>query len=159
MISVFGAVFAPDPKAAAAELARVRAPQGRILLAAWVPKGPISRAVRLGRQMMAEVLEEPPGSPPFPWHEQDALSDLFEPHGLRASLEEHEISFTAPSAEYFVDREGENHPLAVAARPVLEEAGRADELRAGLIELYEEANEDRSAFRVSSRYAVADIAP
>ncbi len=159
VISVFGAMFASDAKAAAAELARVRAPQGRILLAAWVPEGPIFRAVRLGRQMVAEVLEQPPASPPFLWHDQDALSDLFEPHGLRVSLEEHGISFSASSAEYFADREGENHPMAVAVRPALEEAGRAEELRAGLLEIYEEANEDPSAFRVTSRYAVADIAP
>lgn len=159
VISVFGASFAPDPKAAAAELARVRAPQGRLLLAAWIPEGAISRAVRLGRQMVAEALEQPPGSPPFPWHEPDALSELFEPYGLRTSLEEHEISFAAPSAEHFVDREAENHPLAVAVRPALEEAGRAEELREKLLELYEEANEDPSAFRITSRYAVADIAP
>jgi SAM-dependent methyltransferase len=159
VLSVFGAVFAPDPSAAAAEMARVRAPKGRILLSAWIPEGAISRAVRLSRQTVSEILEQPPAGPPFAWHEADGLRELFEPHGLSISLDEHQISFTAPSADVFVEREAENHPLAVAAQPVLEQAGRAEELQRRLLELYEEANEDPSAFQVTSRYAVAEIAP
>jgi hypothetical protein len=74
---------------------------------------------------------------------------------VEVSVEEHKISFTAPSARQFVDNESENHPLAVAARPITEKAGRTDELRDRLVGLYEEANEDPSAFRVTSRYVVA----
>ena len=50
VLSVFGAIFAPDPRAAADEMVRVLAPEGRLLLAAWIPEGAISRAVRLNRQ-------------------------------------------------------------------------------------------------------------
>jgi SAM-dependent methyltransferase len=159
VLSVFGVNFAPDPKAAAAELARVRAPKGRILLAAWVPDGAISRAARLTRELMAEVQDRAPLQPPFPWHETEAVRELFAPYGLSVSDSVHEISFEAQSAEAFVERGQQNHPMAVAARPALEEAGRADELRERLLEIYEEANEDPSAFRVTSRYAVAEIAP
>jgi hypothetical protein len=53
--------------------------------------------------------------------------------------------------------EGENHPLAIAARPVLEGAGRAEELREGMRRIYEEANEDPDAFRLTSRYVVAEV--
>jgi SAM-dependent methyltransferase len=154
VLSVFGAIFAPEPRAAADEMVRVLAPNGRLLLAAWIPDGAISRAVRLNRQTVSEILEQPAAAP-FPWHERDALSELFEPHGLEVAIEEHEISFTAPSAQEFVDNESENHPLAVAARPVIEKAGRAEELRQRLLDIYEEANEDPSAFRVTSRYIVA----
>jgi hypothetical protein len=139
VLSVFGVIFAPDPVAAAAEIDRVSAPQARVLLAAWIPGGPISLAVRLSRRTMAEILGQPPPSPPFPWHEHDALSDLFEPHGFSVSLTEHSLAFGAPSVDEFMRIEGENHPLAIAARPVLEgrrarggdSRGNAPDLRGG----------------------------
>jgi SAM-dependent methyltransferase len=159
VLSVFGVIFAPDPKAAAAEMARVLAPSGRMLVAAWVPEGTISRGVRLINEAVAETLGEPAPPPRFPWHEREALIELFEPHGLDVSLQEHRISFTSASAEEFVDRESDNHPLAVSAGSVLEAAGKAADLRRQLVELYEEANEDPSAFRVTSRYVLAVMEP
>jgi ubiquinone/menaquinone biosynthesis C-methylase UbiE len=39
LLSVFGVIFAPDAAAAAAEMARVAAPGGRIVLSAWIPGG------------------------------------------------------------------------------------------------------------------------
>jgi SAM-dependent methyltransferase len=159
VLSVFGAIFAPDPEAAAAEMARVRAPQGSILLAAWIPGGAVSQAVRFTRETVAEVLGQPPPSPPFAWHELESLSGLFTPFGLTVSLTEHALAFAAPSVDVFMRIEGENHPLAIAARPALEGAGRAEEVRQGMRRIYEEGNEDPEAFRVTSRYVVADIAP
>jgi SAM-dependent methyltransferase len=157
LISVFGAIFAPDPPAAAAEIDRVTAPSGRILFAAWVPGGAISQAVRLNRQVVAEIRGQPPSSPPFLWHELEALSGLFEPHGFSVSLTEHSLSFRAPSVDEFMRIEGENHPLAIAARPVLEGADRADEVRDGMRRIYEEGNEDPDAFRITSPYVVAEL--
>jgi len=157
LISVFGAIFAPDPGAAAAEFDRVTAAAGRILFAAWIPGGAISQAVRLNREVVAEILGQPPPSPPFAWHELEALTALFGPHGFSASLTEHSLSFGAPSVDEFMRIEGENHPLAIAARPVLEGAGRADEVREGMRRIYEEGNEDPEAFRITSRYVVAEI--
>jgi SAM-dependent methyltransferase len=156
LLSVFGAIFAPDPKAAADEMVRVHSPSGRMLLVAWIPEGPVSQAVRLSRETMAEIRgQELPT--PFPWHEREALAELFEPHGLSASISEHELAFHAPSVDVFMQIEGENHPLAIAARPVLEEAGRAEEVREGMRRIYEEANEDPAAFRLTSRYVVAEL--
>jgi SAM-dependent methyltransferase len=157
VVSVFGVIFAEDPGAAAAEIARVTKSSGRLVLAAWIPGGPISDAVRLARQTMAEILDQPSPSPPFPWHELDSLSDLFEPHGFSASLTEHSLPFHAPSIDEFMRIEGENHPLALSARPVLEKAGKAAEVQAGMRRIYEEGNEDPSAFRITSRYVVAEF--
>jgi SAM-dependent methyltransferase len=157
VVSVFGVIFAPDPAAAAAEIDRVTAPAGRIVLAAWIPGGPISDAIRLSRQTLAEIRGDPPPSPPFAWHEAGTLSRLFEPHGFSLSLTEHALAFGAPSVDEFMRIEGENHPLAIAARPILEEAGRADEVREAMRQIYEEGNEDPSAFRITSRYVVAEL--
>jgi SAM-dependent methyltransferase len=157
VLSVFGVIFATDPQAAAAEIDRVSAPKARALLTAWIPAGPISDAVRLSRQAMAEILDQPPAAPPFPWHERVALSELFEPRGFSMSITEHSLAFGAPSVDEFMRIEGENHPLAISARPVLEGAGRAEEVRDGMRRIYEEANEDPSRFRLTSRYVVAEM--
>jgi SAM-dependent methyltransferase len=157
VLSVFGAIFAPDHAAAAAEIARVTAPDGRVVLAAWIPGGPISQAVRLNRETLSEISGEPPPSPPFAWHELDALSGLFEQHGFTASITEHPLAFGAPSIDEFMRIEGENHPIAIAARPVLEGAGRADEVREGMRRIYEQGNEAEEGFRITSRYAVAEL--
>jgi ubiquinone/menaquinone biosynthesis C-methylase UbiE len=156
-LSVFGVIFAPDPAAAAAEIDRVTAPDGRAVLAAWIPGGAISQAVRFVRQTMSEILGQPPASPPFAWHELESVSDLFDPQGFSASLTEHALSFGAPNVDEFMRIEGENHPLAIAARPVLEGAGRADEVREEMRRIYLEANEDPDAFRITSPYVVAEL--
>jgi SAM-dependent methyltransferase len=157
VISVFGATFAPDPEAAATEIDRVTTPKGRVLLSAWVPGGAISQAIRLTRQTLAEIRDQPPPSPPFPWHELESLSSLFEPHGFSTSLTEHSLAFHAPSVDEFMRIEGENHPIAIATRPALEAAGRADDVRDGMHRIYEEGNEDPHAFRITSRYVVAEL--
>jgi SAM-dependent methyltransferase len=157
VVSVFGAIFAEDPAAAAAEIARVTKPSGRIVLAAWIPGGPISDAIRLSRQTLADISDRPLPPPPFPWHERDSLASLFEPHGFSVSLTEHPIPFHAPSIDEFMRIEGENHPLAIGARPALEAAGRAEEVREGMRRIYEKGNEDPDGFRITSRYAVAEL--
>jgi SAM-dependent methyltransferase len=156
-LSVFGAIFAPDPPAAAAEIDRVTAPDGRVLLAAWVPGGAVSQAVRFTRTTMADILGQPPPSAPFAWHELETVSALFEPHGFSGSLTEHSIAFHAPSVDEFMRIEGENHPLAISARPVLEKAGRADEVREEMRRIYLEGNEDPDAFRVTSPFVVLEL--
>jgi SAM-dependent methyltransferase len=157
VISVFGGMFAPDPAAAATEMERVAAPGARLVLAAWIPGGPISDAVRLARETVAEVLDRPAAAPPFAWHKLEPVAGLFEPYGFSASLSEHSLSFGAPTVDEFMRIEGENHPLAIAARPVLEGAGRADEVREGMRRIYEEANEDPDGFRLTSRYAIVEL--
>src|SRR5262245_61886872 len=154
VVSVFGVIFAPDPPKAAAEIVRITKPAGRLVLTAWIPGGPISDAVRLVRQTVSEIRGQPPPAPPFPWHERDSLSGLFEPYGFSVSLTEHSLSFHADSVDEFMRIEGENHPMAVAARHVLEQAGRAEEVREAMRRTYEEGNEDPDAFRLTSRYAV-----
>jgi SAM-dependent methyltransferase len=156
-LSVFGVIFAADPEAAAAEIDRVTAQAGRVLLAAWISGGGISQAVRSTRQTLAEILDQPPASAPFAWHELVSLSSLFEPYGFTPSLTEHALAWGASAVDEFMRIEGENHPLAIAARPVLEGAGRMDEVREGMRRIYDEANEDPARFRITSRYVVAEM--
>ncbi len=50
LLSVFGVTFAADPGAAAAEMARVTAPRGRIVLSAW-PAGAVRQVVRMSTRI------------------------------------------------------------------------------------------------------------
>jgi SAM-dependent methyltransferase len=152
--SVFGVIFAPDVQAAAAEMARVTAPRGRIVLSAWLPVGAISRSFRVPREAIARAVGAPPAPPPFAWHDADALRGLLGPHGFEVSLEEHRISFGAPSAREFLQAELENHPVAVAGRAVLEPRGELDRVRDEMLAILEPANEDPGAFRVTSTYVI-----
>jgi ubiquinone/menaquinone biosynthesis C-methylase UbiE len=158
VLSVFGVVFAPDPQAAAAEMSRATKSDGRILISAWIPEGAVASGVRMIRETMAEITGQK-GDPPFPWHEERALSELFDSYGRSVELSEHTIAFTATSGREWVESESREHPLSVASRPVFEQAGRAEEIERRLIEHYESANEDPDAFKVTSRYVVAEITP
>jgi SAM-dependent methyltransferase len=155
MLSVFGVIFAPDAAAAAAEMARVTSPDGRIVLSAWIPDGTISRFARASREAIAQALGNPPGPPPFSWHERDAVAGLLEPHGFEVTTEEEQVAFTAASPTAYLEEESNEHPLWIAGRAVLEPRGEMESLRQRALAILEEGNEDPDGFRTTSRYVVA----
>jgi SAM-dependent methyltransferase len=150
LISVFGVIFAPDPAAAAVEMARVTAPDGRIVLSAWVPGGAVSEVVRMARGTTMQALGAPPAPPPFAWHEQEALAGLL--GGFDVSLQRHDHVFTAPSIDAFIQRELVDHPMA-AAMPV--GADVQAEIVARAREILTAANEATERLAVTSSYVVA----
>jgi ubiquinone/menaquinone biosynthesis C-methylase UbiE len=156
ILSVFAVIFAPDPEAAAGELARVATPEGRVVLAAWIPGGAISQITRILKEAVMRALDAPVGPPPFPWHDPAALTSLFGPHGFTVAVEEHPIAFTAPSARDYLEAQVEEHPLVVAGRGILDrEPGRADEVLRQALAALEDGNEADAGFRVTSRYVIA----
>ena len=95
LLSVFGVIFAPDPRAAAEELARVSAPAGahrpqRVDALGGRPSG----RARRGRGD-ADRPRRPAGPPPFAWHERTALAELFAPHGFEVTVDDEHLSFAA----------------------------------------------------------------
>jgi hypothetical protein len=96
-----------------------------------------------------------PAPEPFAWHDRDALSGLLTPYGFVIDVQHQRLGFTAPSARQVLDQETGNHPLAVAGLAVLERLGQAQALRARLLEMLENRNEDPGRFQVTSRYVVA----
>ncbi|HWB69171.1 MAG TPA: methyltransferase domain-containing protein [Solirubrobacterales bacterium] len=75
VISIFGAMFAPDQERAAAELLRVCKPGGRIGMANWVPDGPISE---LFKALAKYTPPPPPGFvPPVLWGTEERVRELF----------------------------------------------------------------------------------
>jgi SAM-dependent methyltransferase len=154
VVSVFGVIFAPDASCAAAEMARVCGPRGRIALAAWIPRGGMFEVARIRRQAIPPPAGTPAGPPPFPWHERHALDGLFAPHGFSLRLDEHELPFIAASPQEFLETEAQG-PMWVAAHDALGDGVAAvrDEALAAL----RAANEDPQAFRVTSPYVIATL--
>ena len=76
VMSTFGVMFATDPEAAAAELARVCRPGGRLGLATWSPDGTVAA---MAREVMAPYRPPPPDpAPPSPflWGDRARVSAL-----------------------------------------------------------------------------------
>jgi len=149
VVSVFGVIFA-DPQAAADELVRVVRPGGRIVVTTWVPSGPVNA--------MGAVVREALGAPPERprWSDPEVVRGLFAPHPVRFT--EHPIAFVAASPQAYAEEHDAHHPMSLAAAGPLRAAGRLDEVRERARELFTEANEEPDAFRITSRYWVAEVA-
>jgi len=151
-------IFAPDPIAAAAEMARVTAPHGRIVLSAWLPGGAVGEVVRMARETAMAALDAPPAPAPFAWHDQDTLAGLLAPHGFSVGMERHDHVFTATSIEDFLQAELIDHPLSSASRAMLEARGKTD-VQAAIVararEILTAANDTTEGFAATSSYVVA----
>jgi SAM-dependent methyltransferase len=74
VISIFGAMFAPEHEKTAAELLRVCKPGGRIGMANWVPDGGVGKMF----MTIAKHAPPPPGVvPPLLWGVESHLADVF----------------------------------------------------------------------------------
>ncbi len=99
VLSVFGSMFAPDHRRAAAEIVRVTRPGGTIALASWTPDGFLGSMFGT----VAAHVPPPPGlASPMLWGTEEHLAELFGPdvswtHRLRT------FTFRFTSAEAFVE--------------------------------------------------------
>jgi SAM-dependent methyltransferase len=155
VLSVFGLIFAPNPDRAFDEMMRVLGPGGRAIFSAWVPAGPIDAMVgTIGRAIAAATGT---AARRFAWHEPDAVGELARPYGARVTIHEGRLPITAASPEaYFEANEGQ-HPMSLAGRPVLEQAGTYAAVRAEAVEILRAANENPDAFTVHSPYRVIEV--
>lgn len=160
LLSVFAVIFAPDARAAIAEMTRVTAPDGVIRLTSWVPGGSMMAINQVAGKFMGEVFGgegQTAGPKPLAWHDEVALREAFAPHGFTVELERHSISLTAASPEEYLEKSAQ-HPMAVSSAQALAarpdgEALQAD-LTQRLLAAVRDLNEDPSAFKISNEYAV-----
>ena len=138
-ISTFGIMFAPQQSVAAAELARVVKPGGRIALCSWKPVGFVGEMF----QTIASFLNPPPPpeGPPVRWGTDEGahalLDDAFEIDCEERTLLQRYDGPVDEMTDYFMDRFG---PM-VMARRALEPAGRWDEFLQTYRELTHRWNE------------------
>lgn len=132
-ISTFGIMFAPRQSVAAAELARVVRPGGRIALCSWEPSGFVG-------EMFATVASftsppPPPEGPPVRWGTEEGahalLDDAFDITCESKLLHQRFDGPIDEMTDFFMDKFG---PM-VMARRVLEPAGRWEEFLAAYREV------------------------
>lgn len=100
VLSTFGVMFTPDQGKAAAELARVCRPGGRIAMANWTPDGFIGQLFKT----LGAHLPPPPGvKPPSFWGREDQLRLMFGDAAARLTCEKRFFNFRYRSAAHFVD--------------------------------------------------------
>lgn len=81
-LSTFGVMFTPDQERAAAELARVVRPGGRIGLANWTPEGFVGQIFKT----IGKHVPPPAGvKPPALWGTEARLAELFPGHQVQAT--------------------------------------------------------------------------
>jgi SAM-dependent methyltransferase len=153
VMSVFGCMFAPDQRAAAAEIARVLEPGGRIAIAAWTPEGAMGKFFATS----ASHMPPPPEGfqPPVLWGTEDHVRELFEGTGVEPELEKVTVDFVGESPEAMLAEFEQKLPPLVAAKAALEPQGKWDALRADVLEVYESTNEaGDSGYRAPAEYLV-----
>ena len=75
VISTLGVMFVQRPEAAAAELARVCRPGGRLVLVNWSPDGNVFEMFKIMKSFMPKPVGTPPPSP-FEWGRPDRVRAL-----------------------------------------------------------------------------------
>ena len=100
VLSTFGVMFAPDQARAAAELARVCRPGGRIGLASWTPGGFIGQLF----QVVGRHLPPPAGVPaPALWGVESHLRALLGERAAAITATPRLFQFRYRSAAHFID--------------------------------------------------------
>ena len=154
-LSVFGLVFARDVERAFAEMMRVLRRDGRALLTAWIPAGPIDAMVGVFAHALAAATGA--SSPRFAWHDAQAVSELAARNGAQVHFRDSELRIEAESPEAYLTSTEQLHPMSMAGRPALEQAGTVEAVREEALAVLREGNEDLSAFRVRSPYRVIEV--
>ncbi|MFF8811832.1 class I SAM-dependent methyltransferase [Streptomyces pactum] len=158
VLSVFGAMYAPDPARTAAALLRCCAPGGRVVSAAWTPDGFMAATNRA----MGAFLPPPPAGtvPPTRWGDASFVRGLFaggEVAGVTAATEHVTFTFPSPSAaaEFWLRTAG--HVLT--ERPRLEAEGRWAALHDAVAAVFAEWDQDTGpGIRVAAAYLLVVVA-
>ncbi len=100
VMSIFGAMFAPEHEKTAAELLRVCKPGGRIGMANWVPDGGVGKMF----MTIAKHAPPPPGvSSPLLWGTEDRLQELFGDQITELHVERRISRQPFRSADHYLD--------------------------------------------------------
>jgi SAM-dependent methyltransferase len=122
VISTFGVMFAGQPKAAAAEIARVCRRGGRLSIVAWLPdSAPVAM-----RKVLGPYMPPPPSAPPSPfnWGTRDWMTETFG-KDFDVGFEEGTVLQREPSAEATWDVYVRGFGPVKAVASALDEARRS----------------------------------
>jgi len=140
VLSVFGAMFAPDHRRTADEIARVTRPGGRIALASWTPDGFIGQMFAV----VSRYVAPPAGvATPLLWGTEEHLASLFGDHVTDARSTQRTYTFRFASAEEYVAYFRRWYGPTLKAFEALDATGQRD-LSADLTALAREHDTHRS---------------
>jgi SAM-dependent methyltransferase len=134
VVSTFGVMFAGQPEAAAAELARVVKRGGRVVLATWKHDSNLFHMFGVMKRFMPAPPQPPPPSP-FEWGKSERLKALLGEH-FAVEIEEGTNRFRYGSGEQAWNLWLNHYGPAKALAASLDDA-RRDEFRRAMIEWHE----------------------
>ena len=144
VVSIFGAMFAPDPHAVAREMVRVVRPGGRVVMGNWIPEDPTLVAQLL---KVSSAYSPPPPEgfvSPMTWGVESCVLERFGTAGVdaanvRCERDTYTFDFAGSPSEY-VDLFRRWYGPTMNAFAAAESDGRADELHAELDALFHRCN-------------------
>lgn len=140
VVSIFGAMFAPNPDATAREMVRVTRAGGRIVMGNWIPGDPTLIASVL--RISAAFTPPPPAGfvSPVTWGQEDIVRDRFSAAGVptgRVTCERAIYTFRFPgSPSEFLAIFRDYYGPTMNAFAAAEQSGRKAELQAALEDLF-----------------------
>jgi ubiquinone/menaquinone biosynthesis C-methylase UbiE len=150
VLSVFGAMFAPDHRRAATEIGRVTRPGGTVGLASWTPDGFIGQMF----SVVGRHVPPPAGvASPLLWGTEDHVADLFGDRLGEVGSQERTCVFRFASPEDFVAFFRRWYGPTLKAFEALDEPGRkalADDL--GQLARTWDRNQDGGSIAVPAAY-------
>jgi ubiquinone/menaquinone biosynthesis C-methylase UbiE len=148
--SVFGAMFAPRPEAAASEMFRVVRPGGTVGLASWTPDSFQGKSFAMGNR----YVPMPEGVPPSTlWGDEEAVRQRLDRLAASISFERRAIPLVFESVQAFEDFV-QNVGPSVARRQAVEPEVR-ERMREEFHELVREFNRaGDGSVRIDSEYLV-----
>jgi SAM-dependent methyltransferase len=134
--SAFGAMIAPRPAVAAAELVRVVRPGGTVGMTAWTPDSFATQMISAARKYLPQ---QPDVGQPEEWGDEETARARFDGLAASVSTERRSLTWTDESVEAMVDRFNSTSPPQVAARAVLS-AEQLEQLYGELLEAFTRHN-------------------
>ncbi len=148
VVSVFGAMFAPNPMDVAKEMVRVTKPGGKIVMANWIPDDPTLVAQLL--KIVSAYTPPPPEGfvSPMTWGVKANVIERFENAGVpedKITFTKDTFTFRAPySPQKFVSVFRNWYGPTMNAFEEAEKNGRSKELQNELENLFLSQNESKS---------------